>query len=241
MRIIARLDVKPPVVVKPIHFEGVRKIGDPELLSQQYYNEGADEITYIDVVSSLYQRRIQFELAKSVSKNIFVPFAVGGGIKSVEDVKTLIHNGADKVIINTNAIKRPELITEIAQVFGSQAVVVHIHAKKWQNWNECYTDCGRNRSNISVEGWAKKAEGLGAGEIMISSIDHDGRKSGFNLELSEKIIKSVNIPVVVGSGAGNLEHIKEVANLNPSGIALASVLHYGMHTINEIKEYLSLN
>jgi cyclase len=241
MRIIARLDAKPPYIVKPIHFEGLKKIDTPKNLSDKYYENGADEILYIDIVSSLYQRDIVFDLIKDTSKDIFVPFAVGGGIKSLEDAKKLIHNGADKIVLNTNAIKNPKLIEEIATHFGSQAVVVHIQAKKWDNWYECYTDCGRERSNKNVLEWVKEVESLGAGEILLSVIDNDGRQRGFDLDISKKVIESVNIPVIIGSGAGSLEDILEVAKLNPSAIAIASLLHYDKFTIKEIKEYLLNN
>jgi len=241
MRIIARLDVKPPHVVKPIHFDGLKKLGKPQDFAKKYYEDGADEIVYIDIVSSLYQRSILFDLAKDVSKEIFTPFAVGGGVKTIEHVQELIHNGADKVILNTNAIENPAIIKEITSIFGSQAVTIHIQAKKWDNWYECYTDCGRNRSGKEVIEWAKEVEKLGAGEIILSVIDNDGRKRGFDLELSEKLINAVNIPVVIGSGAGSLEDVLEVAKLNPSGIAIASLLHYDIYSIKEIKQYLIHN
>ena len=241
MRIIARLDVKPPNVVKPIHFDGLLKIGDPKVLAKKYYEGGADEIAYIDIVSSLYNRDILFDLAKSVSKEIFTPFSVGGGIKTIDDVKQLINNGADKVIVNTNAIKNPNLISEISNLFGAQAVSVHIQAKKWKNWYECYTDCGRNRTGNEVLEWAKKVERLGAGEILLSVIDNDGRMRGFDLEISRKVIESVNIPVIIGSGAGSLDDILSLAKLNPSGIAIASLIHHNHLSIKEIKEFLNKN
>ncbi|MDA7639307.1 imidazole glycerol phosphate synthase cyclase subunit [Akkermansiaceae bacterium] len=238
MRLIARLDIKPPNVVKPIHFEGLRIMGIPAEMAKRYYEDGADEITYIDIVSSLYSRPIQFDLAKDVSKDIFVPFAVGGGIGEVEHVKQLIHNGADKVIVNTNAIHRPELISEIAEKFGSQAVVVHIQAKRWLDSYECYTDCGRNRTGLDVVTWAKQAEELEAGEILLSVVDNDGRRRGYDLDIAEQVINAVNIPVVVGSGGWNLDHVLDLAKLNPSGIAVASMLHYEKHRIREIKQHL---
>tara|TARA_Y100001954_G_C15823797_1_gene611279 strand:- start:2932 stop:3675 length:744 start_codon:yes stop_codon:yes gene_type:complete len=238
MRIIARLDVKPPYVVKPVHFEGLRKIGSPVDLSTKYYSEGADEIVYIDIVSSLYQREIVYNLIKDVSKEIFTPFAVGGGIKNLEQAKKIINNGADKIIVNTNSIINPNLISELVSIFGSQAICVHIQAKKWKNWYECYTDCGRNKTGIDIIDWAKEAEELGAGEIILSVIDNDGRNNGFDLHISEKLINSVTIPVVIGSGAGSLDHILELSKLNPSGILIGSLLHYNKHSIIEIKKYL---
>ena len=239
MRIIARLDVKPPYVVKPIHFEGLRKIDIPTNLIDKY--KDADEVFFIDIVSSLYNREIQFDLIRESAKNIFIPFAIGGGIKDVNDAKKLIQNGADKVVLNTSVLKNPKLITDIAKHFGSQAVAIHIQAKKWDNWYECYSECGRERSYKNVLEWVKEVEQLGAGEILLSVIDKDGRKRGFDIEISQKVIESVNIPVIIGSGAGKKEDILEVAKLNPSGIALASILHYDISSIREIKEYLYKN
>ena len=238
MRIISRLDVKPPIVVKPIYFEGLRRIGDPIKLAKKYFDDGADEIIYIDIVSSLYQREIQFNLVHEVSREIFIPFGVGGGIKSVEDVRALIQGGADKVVINTYAIKHPEIITSISEHFGSQACTVHIQAKKWNDWYECFTDCGRNRTGVDVIEWSKRVEGLGAGEILLSTVDNDGARNGFDLILAEKILKSVNIPVIIASGAGSLNDIYEVASLNPSAIALASALHFELFNLNDIKSFL---
>ena len=242
MRIIARLDVKPPYVVKPIFFEGLKKIGTPKELVNKYYNQNVDEVIYIDIVASLYQREIIDDLIKEVSQDIFIPFGVGGGIKTLEDAKNLIHNcGADKVILNTNAINNPNLIKEIVEVFGSQAVTVHIQAKQWDNWYECYTDCGRCRTNKNVIDWVKEVEELGAGEIILSVVDRDGYQKGFDLEISKKVIETVNIPVIIASGAGKKEDILEVAKLNPSGIAIASILHYDMSNIQTIKSYLVEN
>lgn len=241
MRIIARLDVKPPDVIKPILFEGVRKLGEPAEFAARYYEQGADEIVYIDVVASLYQRRIVFDLIHEVSRDLYIPFAVGGGIRSVEDVNKIIHTGADKVILNTNAVKSPHLIEEIAQIFGSQACTIHIQAKKWDDWYECYTDCGRNQTGLNVFEWAQEAERLGAGEILLSVIDHDGLQSGFDIGATEKMLDTVNIPVIAGSGAGTLENILEVAELKPSAIALSSVLHYEKVSIKQVKQYLSEN
>lgn len=241
MRIIARLDVKPPHVVKPIHFEGLRKMGDPVETATAWYNGGADEVVFIDIVASLYEREVQFDLVHDVARSVFTPLAVGGGIRTVEDAIRLIHTGADKVVLNTHAIARPELITEIAEVFGSQAVCIHIQAKEWSNWYECYTDCGRNRSDRDVLGWMEEAVDRGAGEFLISSVDRDGRRRGFDLELAESAISRVNVPVVIGSGAGTLEHVLEVARMSPSGIALSSLLHYDGLQIADVKSYLTDN
>jgi imidazole glycerol-phosphate synthase subunit HisF len=239
-RIIAKLDVKPPYVVKPVHFEGLRKMGSPVELAKKYYEQGADEVMYIDIVASLYQREIVFDEIEKTANELFIPFGVGGGVRSVEDFSKLFHIGADKVILNTYAVQEnPELINQAAQIFGNQAVVVNIEAKKWDTWYECYTDCGRIRSGKNVLQWAKEVEERGAGEILLQCVDSDGRQRGFDVELSKLIVESVKIPVVVSSGAGKLEDIKELIQYaKPSGVAVASVLHYDKLTIREIKEYL---
>ncbi len=240
VRIIAKLDVKPPYVVKPVHFEGLRKMGDPSELAKKYYDQGADELFYIDIVSSLYRRDILFDDIQKVANELFIPFAVGGGVKSVNDFSKMFHMGADKVVINTHAVQEdPSIINRAAEVFGNQAVVVNIEAKKWGDYWECYTDCGRIRSNINVLDWVQEVEKRGAGEILLQSVDADGRCRGFDIELSEKVVNLVNIPVVVSSGAGSLEDIKILIEAaRPSGVAIASLLHYDKTTIQDIKQYL---
>jgi imidazole glycerol-phosphate synthase subunit HisF len=242
-RIIAKLDVKPPYVVKPVHFEGLRKISFPANLAKKYYLQGADEVMYIDIVSSLYRREILFDDIEKTANELFIPFGVGGGVQTIEDFSKLFHCGADKVLINTYAVQEdPAIINRAAEIFGSQAVVVNIEAKKWKdNW-ECYTDCGRIRSGKDVLEWVKEVEERGAGEIILQSVDYDGRQRGFDIELSKKVVESVNIPVVIGSGAGKLEDIKEIIEkARPSGVAVASILHYDKYTVKDIKEYLLKN
>jgi len=239
-RIIAKLDVKPPYVVKPVHFEGLKKMGNPSELANKYYNQGADELFYIDIVSSLYQRQILFDNIKRVSNELFIPFAVGGGVKNVSDFSKLLHMGADKVVINTFAVQEnPEIINQAAEIFGSQAVVVNIEAKKWESHWECYTDCGRIRSQKNVLSWVQEVEQRGAGEILLQSVDTDGRQNGFDIELAKKVVDSTKIPVVVSSGAGSLKDIKTLIEIaNPSGVAIASLLHYDITNIQNIKQYL---
>ena len=241
IRIIAKLDVKPPYVVKPVHFEGLRKMGSPSELAKKYYDQGADELFYIDIVSSLYQREILLHEIEKVANNLFIPFAVGGGVKNIDDFSKMFHMGADKVVINTHAIQEnPDIIDKAAKIFGSQAVVVNIEAKRWKNYWECYTDCGRIQSQKDVSDWASEVEQRGAGEILLQSVDMDGRRRGFDIELASEIVDLVNIPVVVSSGAGSLEDIKTLIEVvNPSGVAIASLLHYEQTTILEIKEYLN--
>ena len=213
-RIIAKLDVKPPFVVKPVHFEGLRRMGSPSELARKYYNQGADEVFYIDIVSSLYQRKFLSDGIKETANVLFIPFAVGGGVKSIDDFSKLFHIGADKVVINTYAVQQdPSIINKAAEVFGNQAVVVNIESKKWQrNW-ECYTDCGRIQSGKDVLEWVQEVEQRGAGEILLQSVDTDGRRRGFDIELAAQVVDSVGIPVVVSSGAGSLKDIKEIIEI----------------------------
>jgi cyclase len=243
IRVIAKLDVKPPYVVKPVHFEGLRKIGDPVELAQKYYNQGADELFYIDIVSSLYQRDILFNEIKKTADKLLIPFAVGGGVKSVDDFSKMFHIGADKVVINTFAVQQdPDIINMASEIFGSQSVVVNIEAKRWRNHWECYTDCGRIQSGKDVLEWAQEVSERGAGEILLQSVDMDGRRRGFDIELAKKTVDLVDIPVVISSGAGSMDDIKKLIEVvNPSGIAVASLLHYDQATIQDIKEYLRAN
>jgi len=228
-------------VVKPVHFEGLRKMGDPSEMAKKYYDQGADELFYIDIVSSLYQREILFNEIEKVANKLFIPFAAGGGVKSIDDFSKMFHMGADKIVINTYAIQEnPNIIDQAAKIFGSQAVVVNIEAKKWKDYWECYTDCGRIQSQKSVSDWVSEVEQRGAGEILLQSVDMDGRRRGFDIELASKIVDLVNIPVVVSSGAGSLEDIKTLIEVaSPSGVVIASLLHYEQATILEIKEYLN--
>lgn len=241
MRIIVKLDVKLPNVVKPVHFEGLRKVGAPSGLALKYYEQGADEIFYIDIVSSLYRREILFEPIKETAKNLFVPFAVGGGVKTLEDMSKLFHCGADKIVINTHVLQdEPELIDKAARLFGSQSIVVNVEAKSWEdNW-ECYSDCGRERSGKDTLSWVKEVESRGAGELLVQSVDRDGRQSGFDIDLIRKVKESVNIPVVAASGAGNVDDIIRMEReAKPDAVALASVLHYNKYDIKTIKAKLN--
>lgn len=241
LRIIARLDVKPPYVVKPVHFEGLRKMGLPTDLALNYYNQGADEVLYIDIVSSLYQRPILLDQICDASREIYVPFAAGGGVKTIADFENLLHHGVDKVVINTFALQQdPHIINKAAEIFGSQAVIVHIVAKKWPGWWECYSDCGRIRSGRDAVKWAKEVEQLGAGEIILSSVDTDGRNRGFDIELISRVVANTTIPVIAASGAGSLEHIYDMVDqARPDAVAVGSLLHYNRETVGSIKQYLS--
>lgn len=239
-RIIVKLDAKPPFIVKPVHFEGLRKVGAPLELASKYYKQGADEVFYIDIVASLYQRPILFDEVESLSSALFVPLAVGGGITSIDDCSRLFHSGADKVVLNTYAAqKMPELIDQAAEMFGSQSVVLNIEAKQIGSRYEAFTDCGRITSNRNVIEWAIEAQERGVGEILLQSVDRDGRKRGFDAELAGLVVEAVHIPVVVASGAGSMLDVKNlIADVKPSGVAIASMLHYDQFTISELRSFL---
>ena len=239
-RIISKLDIKPPYAVKPVFFEGLNVIGDPTELAKNYYLQGIDEVYYIDIVSSLYQTPIDYKLISAIGSQLFIPFAVGGGVKTIDDFSALIHNGADKVAMNSYAFTNPGLITQSASIFGSQSVVVSIEAKRNSMGWTCYTDGGKVNRHTSVLEWAKEVENRGAGEIFLQSVDKDGFESGFDLELAKAVVDHVDIPVVVGSGAGSKQHIKDlILHAKPSGVAIASLLHNGTD-LEEIKRYLSI-
>jgi len=242
MRIIAKLDVKPPNVVKPVHFDGLRKMGSPCKLAQKFYTQGADEIFYIDIVASLYQRDVLFDQVVEATKGVFVPFAAGGGVRTLDDMTRLFHSGADKIVLNTFPLQEdPSLIDRAAHLFGSQSVVIHIDAKQWgSNW-ECYSDCGREQSGKDVLEWVQEVQDRGAGEVLLQSVDTDGRQRGFDIELALAVKEHMRVPLVVGSGAGGIADIKEVAQkVQPDAIAVSSVLHYEICTVNEIKTALQL-
>ncbi len=240
IRIIPRLDIKGPNIVKPVHTEALRIVGNPIELAQRYYNEGADEIIYMDIVASLYQRNLDFDLLKLVAENIFIPLTVGGGIRTIYDINNALRSGADKVAINTYAVHHPEFISKAVKEFGSQSIVLSIEAKKQPDgtW-EAYTDGGRERSGVDAVKWAEKAIELGAGELMITSIDRDGTKRGYELDLIEKIADFANIPVIVYGGAGNLESILEAIKTGKAdAVSAASIFHYNNFLISDIKKYL---
>jgi len=241
MRVIAKLDVKPPYVVKPIHFEGLRKIGTPAELSGRYYQQGADEILYIDIVASLYRREVLFDQIEAVSQKLFVPLGVGGGVRSIDDISRLFHCGADKITLNTHVLKHnPELIDQAARTFGSQAVVLALEAKRWNGWWECYSDCGRERSGKDVIAWVQEAERRGAGEVLVQSVDCDGRRQGFDIPLLHAVKQAVAIPMIAASGAGSVGDVVTMARqVRPDAVAIASLLHYELATIVELKAALA--
>ena len=240
IRIIARLDIKGPNVIKGIQFECLRVMGKPADLAQEYYLQGADELIYLDTVASLYQRDNLLQIVKEASKNIFVPFTAGGGVRTIEDIRNLLSAGAEKVAINTAATKNPELIRRAARTFGSQCIVVSIEAKKQgeSSW-EAYTDNGRQSTGLDVVKWAKKAEMLGAGEILLTSVDQEGTERGLDLELINEVAKTVSIPVIASGGVSSPDDAVKGLKAGADAVAIASVLHYKKYDIDDIKKVLA--
>jgi cyclase len=241
-RIIARLDVKPPNLVKGIHLEGFRRIGNPSKFALQYYRSGADELSYQDVVASLYGRNSIQDLVSSTAQEVFIPITVGGGIKSVEDADTLIRSGADKVSLNTAAVRNPLLIRSLEKVFGRQAIVLNVEAKEFAPGKYLVmTDSGREHSGVEVCDWVKEASGYGIGEILLTSIDSEGTRKGFDLNLLQKVREVTDLPIILHGGAGELKDILQAANNGADGVAIASILHFEVNNIIEIKKFLNDN
>jgi len=240
-RIIARLDIKNEYVIKGIHLEGLRKVGNPNELAKKYYAQGIDEIIFMDAVAAYYDRNSLSEIIKEASKDIFVPITVGGGIRKIADIQEALNAGADKVAINTQAIQNPEFLTQASKVFGSQCIVSSIVAKKIaSNKWEAYIENGREPTGVDVVDWAQKVQALGAGEIMLTSIDKEGTKKGFDLELNKTVSTVVTIPLIASGGAGKEEDIANVLNIEGiDASALASTLHYKLIQIDELKNSLS--
>ena len=240
-RIIPCLDVHNGRVVKGVNFVNLRDAGDPVEIAAAYDKAGADEVVFLDITASSDARKTVVDMVRRVAENVFIPFTVGGGIRTVEDFKVLLREGADKISINSSAINRPELISEAADKFGSQCVVVAIDAKKrtdGSGWN-IYKNGGRIDVGIDAVEWAKDVESLGAGEILLTSMDCDGTKDGYILELTKTIAEQVSIPVIASGGAGKLEHFRTVFTEGGADAALAaSLFHYKELEIREVKEYL---
>lgn len=229
IRIIPRLDIKGPNLVKGIHLEGLRVLGKPEQFAKHYYEEGADELMYVDVVASLYNRNSLKDIITKTAKEIFIPLTVGGGIRTIQDITEVLRAGADKVSLNTAAIKDPNIIKIASNKFGSSTIVITIEAiKQSDGCYLAYTDNGREQTGIEVVTWAKKAEELGAGEIIITSVDREGTAEGYDLDLIKMISDVVSVPVVAHGGAGSPEDIVKAVKIGgASAISLASILHYG--------------
>ena len=240
-RIIPCLDVKEGRVVKGTNFVGLRDAGDPIELAKKYDGERADELVFLDITASHEKRGTMVEVAKNCAAQVFIPFTVGGGIRTVEDMRVMLKAGADKISINSAAVKNPELISEGAKKFGSQCIVLAVDAKKREDnsgW-EIFLNGGRTPTGIDCLDWVKKAVDLGAGEILLTSMDADGTKDGYDIDLTRAVSEAVNVPVIASGGAGELKHFLQVlVDGKADAVLAASVFHYGKYSIREVKNYL---
>ncbi|MCZ6469025.1 MAG: imidazole glycerol phosphate synthase subunit HisF [Candidatus Dadabacteria bacterium] len=240
-RIIPCLDVKDGRVVKGVNFVNLRDAGDPVEIAKKYSDEGADEICFLDITASNEERETMIDVVERTAAQVFVPLTVGGGVRTLDDVRQILLAGADKVSINTAAVKNPDFVKEAADKFGSQCIVVAIDARsvgdsKW----EVFTHGGRNPTGIDAVQWAQKMEDYGAGEILLTSMDKDGTKSGYDLPLTKTISRNLRIPIIASGGAGNLEHLSDGVKLGEAdAVLVASIFHYGEYTIKEAKKFLS--
>jgi cyclase len=238
LRLIARLDIKAPNLIKGVRLEGLRVIGEPNAHAKRYYAQGADELLYMDIVASLYQRNSLLDIVEKATKDVFVPLTVGGGLRSIDDVRAALAAGADKVAINTAAIKRPALISEVAERFGSQCMVLSIEAKRdgRGGW-EAFTDNGREHTERDAVAWAKQGASLGAGEILVTSVDQEGTRKGFDCRLIAACAAAVPVPVIASGGMGTSTHLIEAAAAGADAVALADILHYGRSDIAALRAF----
>lgn len=235
VRVVARLDIKPSLgCVKGVRFEGLRRVGDPFELARRYDAQGADELVVLDGTASLYERLVDFNLLGRINEQLYVPLTVGGGVRSYQDFARMIRGGAEKVAINTAALARPELITECAEQFGSQAVVVSVEYRD----GAVFCLGGRERQSLGVIDWCQDAVALGAGELLLTSIDRDGVRQGYDLEMLGKLRPRVTVPIVASGGAGHPRHCVEAIEAGASAVALGAALHTGL-TIGEVKRYMA--
>ena len=238
-RIIPCLDVNEGRVVKGVRFLELRDAGDPVEIARQYDQEGADELCFLDITASHQQRRIILDVVARTAEQVFMPLTVGGGINSLEDIRNLLHAGADKVSINTGAVNRPEFVLEAAEVFGSQCIVVAVDAKRVDDHWEVFTHGGRNPTGLDAGEWAERMERFGAGEILLTSMDRDGTKAGYDLGLTRSVSDRLTIPVIASGGVGNLDHIYQGFTEGKASAALAaSIFHYREYSVAECKKYL---
>ncbi len=238
VRIIPCLDVDNGRVVKGINFENLIDAGDPVKQAQFYSLEGADELCLLDITASSDNRDTIYDMVEKVASVCFIPFTVGGGVRKVEDIRKLLNHGADKVCINSAAVKNPQIVKEAAKKFGSQCIVVAVDAKKNKDFYEVYINGGRVPTGIDAVSWIKKMQELGAGEILLTSMDKDGTKSGYDLELLQIISQNTNIPVIASGGVGALEHLEEGIQSGASAVLAASIFHFKTHSIKEAKKFL---
>ncbi len=240
-RIIPCLDVKNGRVVKGIHFVGLRDAGDPLEQARWYAEQGADEITFLDITASVQARGTLLQMVERVADTIFIPFTVGGGVRRADDFRAVLRAGADKASVNTAAVTNPKIISECAEKFGAQCVVVAMDAKREPGgWFQVYTHGGRNATGLDALAWARRAETLGAGEILLTSIDRDGTHAGFDLELTRAVTDAVNVPVIASGGAGTLEHFYDaLTQANADAVLAASLFHDRALSVTQVKNYLA--
>ena len=256
-RVIPCLDVKNGRVVKGLHFESIKDAGDPVLLAKKYSDDGADELIFLDITASEEQRETIKTLVTKVAQVIDIPFTVGGGVKTLQHARDILLSGADKVAINTGAVKKPEIITELMELFGKQCIVVAIDAKRNYNtkkgknifldgdkkfWFEVFIYGGKKQTGLDVIEWAKKVENLGAGEILLTSIDMDGTKDGYDIILTREIVNSISVPVIASGGCGKPDHMLQIFKESNVDAALAaSIFHYKTHAVDRVKQFLKEN
>ncbi|ASK29121.1 imidazole glycerol phosphate synthase subunit HisF [Chryseobacterium sp. T16E-39] len=241
-RIIPCLDIKDGTTVKGVNFEGLRNAGDPISLAKKYEKEGADELVFLDITATIEQRKTFVTLVKDIAKELSIPFTVGGGISSVEDVRKLLEAGADKISINSSAVKNPQLISDLAYEFGSQCIVVAVDTKSVNNEDWVHIKGGREITGLRTLEWAKRAELLGAGEILLTSMDGDGTKKGFDLRITKAVSEAINIPVIASGGAGAIGDFESVfQKTKATGALAASVFHFGEIHIQDLKQNLLIN
>ena len=238
-RIIPCLDVDNGRVVKGIKFVNIKDAGDPVEVAKKYNDQGADEITFLDITASSDKRKTILNVVEKVASQVFIPLTVGGGISSVNDIRSLLNSGADKITINTAAINNPDLISKASQAVGNQCIVVAIDAKKNGDVWEIFTHGGRNSTGINAIEFANTMEDCGAGELLVTSMDKDGTQSGYDIELIKKISSNVNIPVIASGGVGTLDHLAEGIKSGASAVLAASIFHYGTYSVKEVKQYLA--
>jgi cyclase len=239
-RIIPCLDVTNGRVVKGVNFVELRDAGDPVEIARRYDEQGADELTFLDITASSDNRGLILRIVEEVAAQVFIPLTVGGGVRKVEDVRRLLNSGADKVSINTSAVQNPDLVADAASRYGSQCIVVAIDAKRTARGWEVFTHGGRNATGLDAIEWAKRMQSLGAGEILLTSMDRDGTRNGFDLALTRAISDEVDVPVIASGGVGNLQHLADgILEGHADAVLAATIFHYGEYTVRQAKEYLA--